>query len=312
MEVEQLFGELEDVKQEIFRRKVKNFQIAEHPSPFKGSGYEIQTINKWKLGEPMTNIDWNLSLRTWPKEIFKIDRIETKNAPAVLVADISPSVFVEIDPLFSRFRLLLHLVGGLGFAANYFHDPVGVVAVSDDIQFYLRPKLGNGQLFYAMRLLLEKASEFEKIRYRHKPVFKKSGINSALEMLSGTLRRQCSIVLISDFTDTIHQEPEIDFKMIEILQSTHNWNVMAIFLDDPLEFFWKHSRGIVTVKNVETGRTEQVKAKKAFQIREKFQQERESLRRKLDDVGVDSVVLSFGDHFNQLAQFLSERNQSHT
>ncbi len=318
MQVEQILSELEEVKQEIFRRKVKNFQIAEHPSRFKGSGFEIHTTNQWRLGEPMTNIDWNLSLRTWPKEIYKTDRVETKNAPTILVADISPSVFVEIDRQANRFKLLLHLVGALGLAANYFHDPVGILAFSEGVEFYLRPKPGRGQIFYGAGLLLEKAEEFDcfvRLGHRFKDRYPSAGgrqgggINSALEMLAGTLRRrQCSIVLLSDFTDAINGESEIDFKIIETLSSVHNWNVVAIFLDDPLEFDWKNSWGIVSVRNSETGRIERIKASQARQIKEKFCQEREVLRRRFGQVGVDSTVLSFGDHFNQLAQFLSQRS----
>lgn len=307
MEVGQIFSELEEIKQEIFRRKVKNFQIAEHPSRFRGSGYEIHSINPWRLGEPMANVDWNLSLRTWPKKLYKTDRIETKNAPAILMADISPSVFVEVKETASRFKLLLHLVGALGFAANYFHDPVGVLAVAREIEFFLRPKLGRGQITYAVQLLLEKAKEFEALKRKDGPLPQKSGINSALEMLLSRLRRQCSIVLLSDFTDVVNGELKFDFNAMEALSSLHNRNVIAVFLDDPQEFLWKHGWGVVNVKNIETGRMDRVKAEQAWQIRRTFCEKREVLRLKFSGIGVDSIILSFGDHLFQLSQFLSER-----
>ncbi len=306
MDVSQIFSELNEVKQEIFKRKVNNFQIAEHPSSFKGSGFEIHSVNKWCLGEPMINIDWSLSLLTWPKTIYKIDRIETKNAPAILIADISPSLFVEVEEATGRFRLLLHLVGGLGFAANYLHDPVGVLAVSRKVEFYLRPKLGNGQIFYASQLLLEKAEEFHKSK-KTNALSGKSGIDSALKLLLSLTRRQRSIVVISDFADIINGESEVDFKTIEALSSLHNRNLVVIFLDDPSEFSWKHRQGVVIVRNIETGKLENVKAQRASDIRQVFCEKREDLREKFKDVGVDSVVLSFGDHFNQLSQFLAQR-----
>lgn len=310
MAIEAVFSELEEVQQEIFRRKVKNFQIAEHASRFKGSGYEIQTISQWRLGEPMTNVDWNLSLRTWPKEIYQINHIETKNAPVILVLDISSSIFVEIDQHLSRFKLLLHLVGALGFAANYFHDPVGILAVAEDIEFYLKPRLGRGQIFYTTSLLLDQYQIFQDKRRQNKWRFEKSGINCALEMLSGVLRRQCSIVLLSDFTDTINKERTIDFRIIEKLSALHNWNVIALFLDDPLEFDWQNSYGLVRVRDSETGQIKKIRASKAKLIRDKFCEEREGLRRRFSLAGVDSTILSFGDHFNQLTQFLSERQST--
>lgn len=307
MDLKDLFSELSEVKQEIFRNKVRNFKIAEHVSPFKGSGYEVHRINQWRLGEPMTNIDWNLSLRTWPKKVYKVDRIEPKNAPVVIVADISPSIFVELDPATSRFRLLLHLIGALGFAANYFHDPVGVLAFSGEIEFYLRPKLGSGQILYACQLLLEKAVEFEDKKKKNRLTAKRSNLNLATELLLAGLRQQCSIVIVSDFADVISGESDIDPKIIEALSSKHSRNVIALFLDDPKEFSWSKAGGVVNIKNVETGKFEKVKASRASAIRETFVLGRENLRKKLEDAGADSLVLSFGGHFNQLSQFLSER-----
>lgn len=307
MKIEQIFSELREVKQEIFRRKVKNFRLAEHASRFKGAGFELHSISRWRLGEPLSGIDWNLSLRTWPKEVYKINRIETKNAPAVLVADISPSIFVEVQEAAGRFKLLLHLIGALGFAANYFHDPVGVMAVSSEIEFFLRPKLGRGQVLYAVQQLLEKAEEFEKSKRQGKTTPQKSGINLALQTLLSRLRGQCSVVLLSDFSNIVNGELAVDLDAIETLSSLHNWNVIAIFLDDPLEFFWRHKAGVVSVKDIETGRIEKIKAGQALRIRQAFCEKREELRLKLSRAGADSVVLSFGDHFNQLNRFLSER-----
>ncbi len=308
MDVKKNFSELQEVKQEIFRRKVKNFRIAEHHSPFKGSGYEMHSINRWNLGDPVNSIDWSLSLRTWPKTTYILNKVETKNAPTVLVSDISPSVFAGVERDNGKFKLLLHLVGALGFASGYFHDPVGVLAVSKEIEFYLRPKLGSGQTFYACELLLEKAAEVSQtIGSVSEKSSEKPSLNLALEFLLARFRSQGSIVILSDFVDVISGDSDLDFRIIETLSSLHNWNVIAIFLDDPEEFNWSGREGTVNVRNIETGKLEKIKARHAFKIRKDFVDKRENLRKKLGQAGVDSTVLSFGDHFNQLSQFLSER-----
>lgn len=310
MDIEQIFSELQEVKREIFRGKVRNFQIAEHLSPFKGSGYELHSINEWQLGEPIQNIDWNLSLRTWPKKVYKVDRIEAKNAPVILVTDVSASLFVEIEEAKSRFKLLLHLVAALSFAANYFHDPVGVLAVDKGLEFYLRPKLGSGQIFYATQLLLGKAAEAG-----HKPMPRggqsesKLGLVFAMEWLLGRLRTQCSIVLLSDFAEFISGESQLDFSLLSALSALHRWNVIAIFLDDHQEFDWKGGQGVVRVRNVETGLTENVRTNQAQLIREQFTKDRQQLRGQLEQAGIDSVIINFGEHFNQLSQFLSVRRK---
>ena len=311
MEVKEILEELVQIKQETYRGKARNIQIGEHKSPLQGAGYDLLDITKWRPGDSIDDIDWRLSLLTWPKKIYKLEHPELKSAPVILVADISPSVFVEIDQAANKFRLLLHLAGALGFAANYFHDPVGILCVSDDIEFYLPPKFGSGQIFYAIKLIVEKAKEFETLKEKNRFVRRKSNLNAALEFLAARLKRQCSVVILSDFIDVISSESEINHQMLEFLSAKHSWNVIAVFLDDPNELSWRGSKGLVLVRNIETGVTHTIKAEQAVNIRRAFLDKTDELRKTLTKSGVDSVVLNFGDHFNNLAQFLSQRRQIH-
>lgn len=218
---------------------------------------------------------------------------------------------MEIDQAANKFRLLLHLVGALGFAANYFHDPVGILCVSDDIEFYLPPKFGSGQIFYAIKLIVEKAKEFETLRKKNQSVRRKSNLNAALELLAARLKQQCSIVILSDFMDVISGESEINHQMLEFLSAKHNWNVIAVFLDDPNELSWRGSKGLVLVRDIETGVTHTIKAERTVNIRRAFLDKTDGLCKTLAKSGVDSVVLNFGDHLNNLAQFLSQRKSMH-
>ena len=311
MEVKEILEELVQIKQETYRGKARNIQIGEHKSPLQGAGYDLLDITKWRPGDSIDDIDWRLSLLTWPKKIYKLEHPEFKSAPVILVADISPSVFVEIDQVANKFRLLLHLAGALEFAANYFHDPVGILCVSDDIEFYLPPKFGSGQIFYAIKLIVEKAKEFETLKEKNRFVRRKSNLNAALEFLAARLKRQCSVVILSDFIDVISGESEINHQMLEFLSAKHSWNVIAVFLDDPNELSWRGSKGLVLVRNIETGVTHTIKAEQAVNIRRAFLDKTDELRKTLTKSGVDSVVLNFGDHFNNLAQFLSQRRQIH-
>src|SRR3989344_6005619 len=117
VEAESIFEELQKIQQEIFRKKTINLAIGEHRSNLKGVGLDIHDINKWRKGDPLDSIDWTLTLPNWPRNILKIEKPETKKTPSILVVDISPSIFVEIDKTANKFRLLLHLIGALGFAA---------------------------------------------------------------------------------------------------------------------------------------------------------------------------------------------------
>ncbi|MBI2669931.1 MAG: hypothetical protein HYX20_02220 [Candidatus Yanofskybacteria bacterium] len=307
MEIREIFEELIQIKQETYRGKARNIQIGEHKSPLQGAGYDLLDITKWRHGDSVDNIDWQLSLLSWPKKIYKLEHPEFKSTPVILVVDISPSIFVEIDQKANKFRLLLHLIGALGFAANYFHDPVGILCVSDGIEFYLPPKFGSGQIFYAVKLAVEKAEEFEILKKKNKFGRRRSNLSAALELLAARLKRHCSIVILSDFIDVTSGQSEINYQMLEFLSAKHNWNVIAVFLDDPNEFLWQRGRGTVAVRDAETGVIQKIKADRAADVRRTFLKKTEELREKLGRSGVDSVVLNFSDHFNNLAQFLSQR-----
>lgn len=315
MSIDRVISELEDIKEQIYTGKASNLMIAEHHSPFKGAGFEIHSINERRLGEPVGKVSWPLSLRTWPRKIFKIDKIVEKEAGVIAVADVSPSVFVEVDSEAGRFRLLLHLIGALGFTANYFHDPFGVLAFSDRIDFYFESKLGESQTYCVIEELLKKAERFnvERLqprRPRIQEAHAKADLNTALELLLAVTGRQSAIVLLSDFVDTITGRLQINTEALASLSAVHNDNVMALFLDDYQEFAWQARGGLVPIEDIETGATCEIKAGRAGRIRQRFVERREELRRRLGDCGVDSAIISFGDHFNQLAQFLSERKSA--
>src|SRR3989344_4035653 len=310
MKAQEIFSELVAITKPAHRGKVWNFRVGEHKSRRIGSGYDIHNIREWQQGDPLIHIDLESSLPTWPKKIYILETIEPKYAPVILVADISPSIFVQVDELKGKFKLMLQCLGAIGLGANRLCDPVGILGFSDQIKFYLSPKFGSGWLHYAYQLLFVEAEKFEKSKWQRKIVPTMTGLNTAIQFLVGRLRRkQCSIVLFSDFADIICGRTELEPKTLKILSALHNWNVIAVMLDDPLEFAWEQKAGVVTVQDAETGKVEEVRASAAGQIRQEFIERRETLRQQLEKVGVDSVVLSYGDHFQKLAQFLSERRE---
>ncbi|MEK7151689.1 MAG: DUF58 domain-containing protein [Patescibacteria group bacterium] len=302
-----IFSELRAITKPTYRDKINNFMIADTKSRLVGNGYEIHNIRKWQPGDPLEHIDLEASLATWPKELYILEMFETKSSPVIFIADISPSIFVRIDQGGGKLKLLLQLMGAIGLGANRLSNPVGVMCFSDKVETYMPPKLGPSWLYYMINVLCSKAMVEER------PSFKKNikqafNLNSVLKFLVARLSlKKCSIIILSDFTDFIGGQAEFDLKILKILSFVNNFNVICIFLDEPEEFLWARGFGTVAVLNAETGRVEEVKASDAGKVRGRFVEKREDLRRQLEKIGIDSVVVSYGNHFNDVAQFLSER-----
>src|SRR3989338_8702235 len=128
MEVDDVINDLYKLKAEVFSGKARNFTIGRHRSRIIGSGYRIKKISRWKRGDPFHLIDWQMTLRTWPGEIYKIETVETKEVPIFLVIDSSPSMLVRFKDEDSKFVLALKVMATLGFTGMYFNDPVGIAS----------------------------------------------------------------------------------------------------------------------------------------------------------------------------------------
>ena len=312
VEAREIFSELTAITKPMHCGKVKNLMLGENKSLRVGGGYEIHNIREWQPEDPLEHIDLEASLPTWPKKVYVLEMFEMKNAPVIFVADISPSMFVGFNESGGKFKLLLQSLGALGLGANRLRDPAGILCFSDKIEFYLPPRFGSGWLCHLSRLLYSKAEKFETLKRSGRLTVAGSDLNSALRFLIVRLaRRQCSIAIFSDFVDVINGQTELDPKVIRTLSALHNFNVIAIFLDEPEEFAWNRGSGTVAVQDAETGNIEIIKSREAKTLRQRFIERREELRKRLQKVGIDSTVISYGDHFNQLAQFLSERKAIH-
>lgn len=311
IKIKEIFFRAIPIREKIYCGKAHNLIIGEHSSRLVGSDEDVRKIAEWEPGEPIDDIDFESSLPDWPQKIFLTERFAIKEAPVIFVTDASPSIFVEISSKTGKFKLMLTILVSLGLGADEIRDPVGCLSHSDEVNFYLEPRPGSGWISYVVELLLGEAEKFENLK-RQKSAVPKTNLNEAFNFLINHLRRQqCAIVVLSDFADIISGQSQLNFDLLETLSSVHNWNLIAIFLDEPDEFLWKHKSGTVVVRDAETGVVEEVRSKGAAVIRRKFIEKREELRKKLEKVGVDSTVISYGDHFNQLANFLSERQAAY-
>ncbi len=302
MEVEEVFARFRDIKHGIKARKPStSVHFGEHKSGFKGAGYDIVGVEQWRPGQPLKDVAWALSLRTFPEKLYKIERMEPKELRTLIVCDLSYSTLFQISQESNKALLMLDLLGNIGLTRANVRDPVGLLGYSDRIEMYLRPKLGTSQIFYMAQQI------FEKMKLeREFPTRRTAHLKVALDFMIARLKMRHSVIVLTDLVDLVNDPDAIDFKVLSTLASKHD--MMVLILDDPEEFRVKSRLGYIRISDMETGRQTVISARKAGAIRRRIEESRESLQYKLKyQAGIDSVVLTPENHIEALPKFLISR-----
>ena len=200
MEVEEVFARFRDIKHGVkAKKKATSIHYGEHKSGFKGSGYDIVGVDEWRQGQPLKDIAWSLSLSTFPDKLFRIERMEPKELRTLLVLDLSYSTLFQISQTSNKAMLLVDLIGNLGLTRSNVRDPVGLLGFSDQIELYMKPRLGASQVFHMAQKI------FEKLQLeREFPSRRKADFSVAIDFLVSRLKMGHSVIVISDFVDFVN------------------------------------------------------------------------------------------------------------
>jgi len=308
MEAQNIIEEIQKLKREIFGGKARNMPMGEHKSRIGGVGFEIRDIGKWERGDSFSSIDWRMSLASYPDTLYKLDKIETKEVPVAIVADCSPSVLLGFNSENDRLRLLIHLISTFSFTASYFHDPVVMAFAGIEGEVFVPSRHGHGHVVTTIYRLVELANEFHRdVRSGKKPSHDGLSLNESIQLMASRIKRQSTVAIISDFVDAITGKDSLDMGAVEYLSAKSKQNTVVIFLQDDDEFSWSRVSGTVMAHDIETGQKKEVKAGDYRSFLGKFHDEREVLRRKLSDIGVESLILSWENYFNKLSDFMMSR-----
>lgn len=302
MEVEEVFARFRDIKHSIkAKKKATSIHYGEHKSAFKGSGYDIVGVDEWRQGQPLKDIAWTLSLKSYPRKLFRIERMEPKELRTLLVVDLSYSTLFQISQESNKALLLLELIGNLGLTRANIRDPVGLLGFSDRIELYMKPRLGSPQVFHMAQKIFEKL-ELE----REFPSRRAADFSIALDFMLARLKTGHSLVLISDLVDFVNNPDSIDFKRLRTLAAKHD--MIVLILDDPAEYEVKSRLGYIRISDMETGRQTVISARKAGAIRRQIEEAHADVQYRLKrQCGIDSAVLTPANHADELAKFLVSR-----
>ena len=310
-DVTDILSELHELAEGLEQGKIRNLALGQRKSGITGDGREKYDISEWEPGDPFNSIDWALTLIYWPEKIFKINQIETKSLPLVVALDATPSMLVRFAGQECKFRLMLRLVITLGLSSIHERDPISLTSFGNPSAFFLPPRYGKGNLFLAVEILMDDATEFYKGIDRSKTLPKSYAsavdLNECLADILARVRKQAVVVVVSDFTDVIYGRTSIDEELLSALVARHKDNVVFLILDDASELAWAGGVGTIMTRNIETGRQKEVKASHAARIRAEHAEKQLVFQKYLEGRGIDSLVLSSNNWFDRLADFAASR-----
>jgi uncharacterized protein (DUF58 family) len=203
--------------------------MGEYHSAFKGQGMTFSEFREYVHGDDVRNISWNLTARTGKAHVKKYD--EERELTSFLVVDISGSGEFGTGK-YSKSEVIVHLAALLGYSAVKNNDRVGLLTFTDQVEKFVPPKKGVGQIHRILRDLL-----YEK------PLSKKTDLRAALEHLSSSLKKQANIFIISDFIAKDYD------KALKLLGKKHDVTALWVYDKKELEL---PNLGLVEMQDPET------------------------------------------------------------
>ncbi|MBU6197733.1 MAG: DUF58 domain-containing protein [Cyanobacteria bacterium REEB446] len=203
----------------------------EYKSAFKGTGLNFESIREYQHGDEIKNLDWKVTARMQSPYIRQYK--EERQMTLLLVIDLSASSLFGTEEK-TKQEITIELASILAFLAIKNNDKVGLMIVSEDVEFYLEPKQGKAHIFRLIKELLT-----------FKPLHKTTNIKKALNSVIRLSPKHSIIFYISDFLDSSHYNHEI-----KILKKTQDLSLVSI--RDPKELSLPNL-GFIEICDPETG-----------------------------------------------------------
>ena len=203
----------------------------EYKSAFKGTGLNFESIREYQHGDEIKNLDWKVTARMQGPYIRQYK--EERQMTLLLVIDLSASSLFGTEEK-TKQEITIELASILAFLAIKNNDKVGLMIVSEDVEFYLEPKQGKAHIFRIIKELLT-----------FKPLYKTTNIKKTLSSVIRLSPKHSIIFYISDFLDSSHYNHEI-----KILKKTKDLSLVSI--RDPKELSLPNL-GFIEICDPETG-----------------------------------------------------------
>ncbi len=145
--------ELTELLKEVHRievqsnRLVNGVMAGSYQSVFRGFGIEFEEVREYVEGDDPRTVDWNVTARVGRPYVKTY--VDEREMPMLFLLDLSASMTGGYG-FWSARQVAARACACLALAAVKNHDKVGLIAFSDTVETYLRPKHSVG---HALRIV---------------------------------------------------------------------------------------------------------------------------------------------------------------
>jgi uncharacterized protein (DUF58 family) len=216
---------------EIRTNRLVNESLAgEYHSVFKGRGMEFSEVREYQFGDDIRSIDWNVTARVGHPYVKK--HVEERELTVILLVDFSGSGQFGTKRQFKR-EIQAEMCALLAFSAIKNNDRVGLIAFTDRIETFLRPRKGKNHVLRVIR---------EVLYFR--PEGRTTDIAMALQHMNRTITKRSVVFVISDFLGPEFARP------LRVAARKHD--LIALTVTDPREEDLPDV-GLLELEDAETG-----------------------------------------------------------
>jgi uncharacterized protein (DUF58 family) len=276
METSELLKKVRHI--EIKTRGLSNQIFAgEYHSTFKGKGMTFSEVREYQYGDPIRNVDWNVTAR-FSHPYVKVFE-EERELTVVLLVDISGSRNFGTHQQYKQ-ELMTEISAVLAFSAIKNNDKIGVILFSDKVEKFIPPQKGRKHILRIIQELLN----FE-------PQSKQTNIAAALEYLTNAIKKRSIGFILSDFIDTKFNDA------LTIANRKHDMVALRVF--DQREASLP-SMGLVKMVDAETGSFKWVDTSNKH-VRDEYQKwwnnHTQNLEQTFKRSGVDFTSVATGEDY---------------
>jgi uncharacterized protein (DUF58 family) len=253
------------------RRLVRMLFFGEYHSVFRGKGIEFSEVREYLPGDEVRTIDWNVTARMGTPYVKKF--VEERELAVYMLVDLSASSAFSTTSSTKR-ELAAEVATLLAFAADANNDKAALIAFTDRVELYLRPRRGTQHILRMARDL-----------FYHETSGTGTDIACATDFLMRVAKRPSVAFLVSDFHA---QGFESSLRL-----AAHKHDITAISITDPRELELERA-GLVVLRDPESGEYTVVDTEDR-EVREGFARRAAARaiarRRALASLGVEEVAL---------------------
>ena len=275
------------------RRIARNSLLGYYRSRLRGEGLDFVEHKQYVPGDNYRRFDWNVVARTRRPHV-KIC-YEEKEMTALIVADLSGSMNFGSEQS-SKKDVLIETAAALAFSAAAENISVALVAGTDHVELYQRPRRGRRHVWRVLDSLLDL-----------RPSSKRTNLPALLKFGQERLRHPCLFFVLSDF---IVMESVLYDPLLSSIAAHHD--LVPVLIEDKLERNLPAAGGYVRLRDMEGRRQAVLSLSPAnCAVFARSMQERETaIRRAFLRLGVIPVVLQTGQSpLQPLMKFFLERKR---